>query len=196
MRHDGSGAATKDRRAPRTLLQHADLRFAALLGLAAWLSDWASKSWALDVVAHAPVELGNRLLLGVVRNDALAFSTMASMPLGSIMSLRLTCIAVLAVLAIRFAAESRRLACAFSLLLAGGVGNVADLFFRQGAVVDFIGLGPFPVADSEVAIVFNLADIWIKVGVILAFPLIRRAAHRTQQASEDFERRLLSARAR
>lgn len=195
MRDDSSGAAVKSFRMLRKLLHHDNLRFAALLGFAAWLSDWASKSWALESVAHTPVDLGNNLLLGVVRNDALAFSSLASLPLGSIMSLRLTCIAVLVVLAIRFAAESRRMACAFSLLLAGGIGNVADLFFRQGSVVDFIGIGPFPVADSEVAIVFNLADIWIKVGVILAFPLIRRAAHRTQQASDDFERRLL-ARAR
>ncbi len=118
------------------------------------------------------------------------------MPLGSVVSLRLTCIAVLLVLAFRFAAESRRLACAFALLLAGGIGNVADLFFRDGAVVDFIGVGPFALAASEVAIVFNLADVWIKIGVVLAFPLIRRAARRTQAASDAFERRLLSARVR
>ncbi len=177
-------------------MQRPDLRFAALVGLAAWLSDWASKSWALEAVAHAPVELGDRLLLSVARNDALAFSSFASMPLGSIVSLRLTCILVLAILAIRFAAESRRLACAFALLLAGGIGNIWDVFFREGAVVDFIGVGPFPVADSEVAIVFNLADVWIKVGVILALPLIRRAAQRTQEASDAFERRLFPLRPR
>lgn len=196
MMQDGGSATTASTSVLHHAFSRANLRFACLLGVAAWLSDWASKSWALDALAHTPVVLGDGLLLGVVRNDAFAFSSLSFIPFGSIVSLRLTCIAVLLVLAIRFATESRRLACAFALLLAGGIGNVADLFFRDGAVVDFIGLGPFPVADSEVAIVFNLADVWIKIGVVLAFPLIRRAARRTQEASDAFERRLLSARVR
>ncbi len=147
-------------------------------------------------LAHAPIELGNRFLLRVAHNDALAFSSFQSIPLESVLSLRITCIAVLGVLAVRFAAESRRLACAFALLLAGGLGNVADVVLREGAVIDFIGVRPIPFADTDLAVVFNLADVWIKVGIVLAFPLIRRAAVRTQEASDAFERRLLALRSR
>ncbi len=175
---------------------HPHLRFAVLVGLLAWLLDWVSKSWAQVTLVHAPIELGNRFLLRVAHNDALAFSSFQSIPLESVLSLRITCIVVLAVLAVRFAAESRRLACAFALLLAGGLGNVADVVLREGAVIDFIGVRPIPFADADLAVVFNLADVWIKVGIVLAFPLIRRAALRTQEASDAFERRLLALRSR
>lgn len=178
-------------RAIRRVLNHPHLRFAVLIGILAWLVDWVSKSWALTAIANRPRELGDAVLLRVAHNDALAFSSFQSIPLESIVSLRITCILVLAVLAIRFAAESRRMACAFALLLAGGLGNVADLLLRGGAVVDFIGVRPLLFADPDLAVVFNLADIWIKVGLVLAFPLIRRAAQRTQEASDAFERRLL-----
>lgn len=152
--------------------------------------DWVSKSWALTTLAQRPRELGDALLLGVAHNDALAFSSFQSIPIESVLSLRITCIVVLALLAVRFATESRRLACAFALLLAGGLGNVADLVLRDGAVIDFIGVRPLLFAEPDLAVVFNLADVWIKVGIILAFPLIRRAAQRTQEASDAFERRL------
>lgn len=175
--------------------RHPELRLALLLGAAALLADWASKSWALAAVASHPIDVGSRVLLGVVRNDALAFSSMGGMPVESVLALRITCVVVLLVLATRYALESRRLACAFALLIAGGIGNVADLFLRGGAVVDFIGVGPFPVGGgAEAALVFNLADVWIKAGVVLAFPLIRRAAQRAQRASLELERRILPAR--
>lgn len=193
MSHDIGAARTNAAGVPGW---HPHLRFAVLVGLLAWLLDWVSKSWALTSLVHAPVALGSRLLLRVTHNDALAFSSFQSIPLESVLSLRITCIVVLAVLAVRFAAESRRLACAFALLLAGGLGNVADVLLREGAVVDFIGVRPIPFADTDLAVVFNLADIWIKVGIVLAFPLIRRAAVRTQEASDAFERRLLALRSR
>ncbi len=174
----------------RRVLTHAHLRFAILIGILAWLVDWISKTWALTTVAQRPLALGNRLLLRVAHNEGLAFSSFESIPIASILSLRITCILVLAVLAVRFAAESRRLACAFALLLAGGLGNVADVVLREGAVVDFIGVRPLLLTQPDLAVVFNLADVWIKVGVVLAFPLIRRAARRTQEASDAFERRL------
>lgn len=178
------------RGAVRRVLTHPHLRFAILIGTLAWLVDWVSKTWALGAVAQRPLELGSALLLRVAHNDALAFSSFQSIPLESVISLRITCIVVLFVLAVRFAAESRRMACAFALLLAGGLGNVADVVLRDGAVVDFIGVRPLLFADPDLAVVFNLADVWIKVGIVLAFPLIRRAAQRTQEASDAFERRL------
>lgn len=187
MNHDVQAAPLV---ALRRILSHQHLRFAVLIGILAWLVDWVSKSWALTTLAQRPRELGDALLLGVAHNDALAFSSFQSIPIESVLSLRITCIVVLALLAVRFATESRRLACAFALLLAGGLGNVADLVLRDGAVIDFIGVRPLLFAEPDLAVVFNLADVWIKVGIILAFPLIRRAAQRTQEASDAFERRL------
>ncbi|MBR9988957.1 MAG: hypothetical protein KFH98_04330, partial [Gemmatimonadetes bacterium] len=57
----------------RALLAHDVLRFAVLVAAAAFLLDWATKSWALDTLEHAAVPLG-ALVLGVERNEALAFS--------------------------------------------------------------------------------------------------------------------------
>ncbi len=50
-----------------------------------------------------------------------------------------------------------------SLLAGGGVGNLIDRMFNDGAVIDFVrlGVGPFQTG------VFNLADVAIVIGVIL-----------------------------
>ncbi len=50
-----------------------------------------------------------------------------------------------------------------SLLAGGGVGNLIDRIFNDGAVVDFVrlGIGSFQTG------VFNLADVAIVVGIIL-----------------------------
>ena len=47
---------------------------------------------------------------------------------------------------------------AISLILAGGIGNLIDRVFR-GSVIDFIAIWKWPT--------FNLADIYIMVGVLL-----------------------------
>jgi signal peptidase II len=47
-------------------------------------------------------------------------------------------------------------AAAFALILAGALGNLTDRIFR-GYVVDFVRLPYWPV--------FNVADIWISIGI-------------------------------
>src|SRR5690606_33579281 len=145
--------------AVRRVLGHPHLRFAVLAGTLACLVDWVSKSWARAQLAGRPRAAGGALLLALPHNDGLAFSPRQWIAVESVLSLRITCILVLALLAVRFAAERRRLACAFALLLAGGLGNVADLVLRDGAVIDFIGVRPFVFAEPDLAIVFNLADV-------------------------------------
>ena len=51
-----------------------------------------------------------------------------------------------------------------SLVAGGGVGNVIDRIFNNGAVIDFIrlGIGPFRTG------IFNVADVAIVVGVAIA----------------------------
>jgi signal peptidase II len=52
---------------------------------------------------------------------------------------------------------------AFIFILSGGIGNLIDRFTNDGKVVDFIILG---IADYRTGI-FNLADVYVTVGVIL-----------------------------
>ncbi len=55
----------------------------------------------------------------------------------------------------------------FSLIIAGGIGNIIDRIFRDGKVVDFmnlgIGFGSFSLRTG----IFNIADLAIVLGLIL-----------------------------
>ncbi len=55
----------------------------------------------------------------------------------------------------------------FSMIIAGGVGNIIDRIFRDGRVVDFmnigIGFGSFSLRTG----IFNIADLAIVCGLIL-----------------------------
>ncbi len=52
---------------------------------------------------------------------------------------------------------------AWTLVLSGGVANLLDRLLNHGRVVDFINLGIGPLRTG----IFNLADIWLTVGVLL-----------------------------
>lgn len=165
------------------------LRLAVLVALACFLADWATKTWAVaNVTAPDFIQLRPWLWLAVVRNDAFAFSTGGGIPVESIAILRLTGLVVAIILGLRFAAQSRRFATGFALLVAGGLGNTTDLFFRDDAVVDFIAAGPFELQLAGFAtgfdIAFNVADLWILASIVLLFPLIRAAGAHARAASE------------
>lgn len=177
--------------AARHLLQHEVLRFAALLGTAAFLLDWTTKSWALRNVADAYAPFG-AFTLGVARNDGFAFSAGAgAIPAWSIVAIRAAVLLVLVMLTLRFALASYRFACGCALLIAGGLGNAVDLVARNGAVVDFIGAGPFVVGTYYTHFVFNIADVLILTGIVLIAPLIRRVSLGTQRRLAALEQRLL-----
>lgn len=170
------------------------LRLAVLLALACFLADWATKTWAVaNVTAPNIIQLRPWLWLAVVRNDAFAFSTGGGIPVESIATLRITGLVVAIILGLRFAAQSRRFAMGFALLVAGGLGNTTDLFFRDDAVVDFIAAGPFELQLAGIAtgfdIAFNIADLWILTSIVLLFPLIRAAGAHARAASEALEGR-------
>ena len=58
-----------------------------------------------------------------------------------------------------------------SLVLGGGVSNLADRFFREGRVIDFLNVGVGGLRTG----IFNVADIAVMVGVaLLAWSARRR----------------------
>jgi len=169
------------------------LRFATLLATAAFLLDWVTKSWALERLEHTAVPLG-ALMLGVERNDALAFSAGAGqMSPALVVALRLTAIAAVLLLAWHGGTRNRRYAAGFALLFAGGAGNVADMIFRGGAVVDFIHAGPIELRGEVVhaGIVFNAADLAILLALGLLAPLIHEWSVGGQRRLAAWESRWL-----
>lgn len=176
----------------RAFIAHDLLRFATLVATAAFLLDWATKSWALETLEHAAVPLG-ALMLGVERNDALAFSAgSGQIPASVVIAVRLTAIAGVLFLAWHVGARNRRYAAGFALLLAGGAGNAADMLFRGGAVVDFIHAGPIQMGGIvHAGIVFNAADIVILLAVGLLAPLIHEWSAGGQRRLAAWEARWL-----
>ena len=53
----------------------------------------------------------------------------------------------------------------FALVLGGGMSNVVDRILHGGLVVDFMNLGIGRIRSG----VFNLADVFILTGIVLAF---------------------------
>ncbi|KID55320.1 peptidase A8 [Pseudoalteromonas luteoviolacea] len=58
---------------------------------------------------------------------------------------------------------SKRQLTALTLIFAGGLGNLLDRIFNQGAVIDFISLGIGSLRTG----VFNIADIVILLGAMM-----------------------------
>lgn len=173
------------------------LRLATLLAAAAFFADWASKSWALDHLEGSTMPLG-ALTLGVARNEAFAFSAgYGQVSPWLVVCARLAALIIIVLLCRRIAGLlDRRNACGVALVLAGGFGNAADLVFRGGAVVDFIGAGPF-VFDwagelIQLHVVFNAADIFILMGIGLLAPLIQRLGKAAQRRLAAWESRVLA----
>ncbi|MEM1349187.1 MAG: signal peptidase II, partial [Myxococcota bacterium] len=58
---------------------------------------------------------------------------------------------------------SRRMIFAASLLIGGGIGNLIDRVVFDGRVTDFLNLGVGSLRTG----IFNIADVWIMVGVAI-----------------------------
>lgn len=144
---DSSGAASGRR----------PLVLAAVAGVVVAL-DQATKTWALEALADAPIDLVWTLRLNLSYNRGAAFG------LGKGLAPLLVAggVALLVVLASFSRSLTGRLpTLALGLVLGGASGNLVDRLFRghDGAVVDFIDLQWWPV--------FNVADMAIVCGAIL-----------------------------
>jgi len=167
----GVGAATPGGVGrPRTVDQvNPDRRSRSLwaaLGVSlALVTDLVSSAWAVDrlgtrSVAGTP---GGLVRLRVVANTGASFglgaghgSVVASAEMGALL--------VLVVLALRM--PSRVTAFLVGGAAGGGLANLIDRTIgphgnHHGAVIDWIRVAPYPA-------VFNVADLWIRVGLVAA----------------------------
>jgi len=150
-----------------------DVRLRALfvgVFLAGYAIDVGAKILAVETLTGRPdIELvGEWFQLHLTRNPGAAFST------GSEFTPVLSLLAITASGVVVYLARSighRWWAVSLGLLLAGITGNLTDRIFRapgplHGEVVDFLQLPNWPI--------FNLADICINVGAVLALILTFR----------------------
>lgn len=126
--------------------------------------DQATKLLAEWHLADGPIDLG-LVDLTLVRNPNAAFG----IPGFTGMFLIVTVVVVALVARMLVTADRLSLAFAYGLVTGGALGNALDRALRDpgfpdGAVVDFINLGWFPV--------FNVADSAISVGAVLVIALL------------------------
>lgn len=120
--------------------------------------DQATKRWALEVLADAPIDV----IEGVVRfrltyNTGGAFGLLQGLPGFFLVA---TLVIVGGILIGLRKVDDPRWAIPLGMVLGGGLGNAADRLLRDtgGAVVDFIDLHVWPV--------FNIADMAIVFGAL------------------------------
>ena len=130
--------------------------------MAVLAADQLTKAWAVASLESGPVHVLGPLRLALVYNKAGAFGLGGAF----VPFLAVAALAVVLVMATTGSATARPLvAVPLGLLVGGAVGNVVDRLFRgsggflDGAVVDFLDLGFWPV--------FNLADSAITCGCLL-----------------------------
>lgn len=119
--------------------------------------DQVSKLWAKSHLENTSglVILPNWLELFYAENTGIAFSTFAKYPL-----VLTFIISVILLYLIYYCYEKKFLNLAYTLILAGGLGNLIDRF-HYGYVVDFIN----PVFIDFA--IFNIADISLNLGMFL-----------------------------
>ena len=135
------------------------------IAVAGYLTDLVTKVLAVEhLTDRAPVQVvGDVLTLYLARNPGAAFST------GTSYTLILTCVAMVAAVAVLWVVRRLRStgwAIGLGFLMAGVLGNLTDRVFRspgifRGHVVDFLQLPNWPI--------FNVADVCINIaaGVII-----------------------------
>ena len=145
--------------------------------------DQATKVLAVEFLSDQSIDWG-LVAFRLVRNPNAAFG----IPGFPGMFLLVTVIVAVLIGRLLYTTDRLWLAFAYGLVLGGAVGNALDRVFRppgfpEGAVVDFVAVGRFPV--------FNVADSGITVGAVLLIVLLLRrdqekareeAAHPDQKA--------------
>lgn len=121
-------------------------------------ADQATKQWALEALADAPIDLIEGVLrLRLTYNSGGAFGLLQGLPGFFLIA---TLVIVGGILIGVRKVDDPRWAIPLGMVLGGGLGNAADRLLRDtgGGVVDFIDLHVWPV--------FNLADMAIVFGAL------------------------------
>ena len=125
-------------------------------------ADQLTKSWAVSSLADGPQYLiGHTVRFELARNSGSAFSRFQGYtPILAVLAIGIAIFIARAV----HRTTDRWVLIALVLVLGGALGNLADRFARspgvlRGNVVDFVGVGWFPL--------FNVADSCITIGAII-----------------------------
>jgi signal peptidase II len=138
--------------------------------------DQATKSWAVDRLAHGPIHVVWKLDLLLGYNSGASFSLAQGW--GTVLA-GVAVFFVVVLLATARRSRSTAIAVAIGLIVGGAVGNLVDRAARghHGAVVDFVALHFWPT--------FNVADASIVVGGILAGIVLWRSPPVADSAPAD-----------
>ena len=141
----------------------AKIKVGGILAVLCFLIDQITK-WV--VINHLPPYRSVSLIGDIVRFTHIRNPMAAwGIPISGTLSLVLLPAAIVVVILIyRFKARTLGERVALSLVLGGAAGNLLDRI-RWGSVVDFIDIGVGTLRWP----VFNLADAWVTVGIILVF---------------------------
>ena len=138
-----------------------------LIAWAIWLTDFATKSWALaNLDSRNPVMLiGSFLQLTLIKNSGAAFSFAEG---ATVLFSIFACLVVIAIGYFAPKLTSKGWSVVLGLALGGIIGNLSDRIFREpgffsGHVIDWIELPNWPV--------FNIADSAIVVAASIAVVL-------------------------
>ncbi|MFK7809674.1 MAG: signal peptidase II [Saprospiraceae bacterium] len=135
---------------------------AAVVGIDQW-----TKIWAVENVKNQPAEeyLNNFFKILYAENTGAFLGSGSDLsPTMSFWVLKLLPLVVLLGLLaylIFTKAMPRLMTIAFSLVVGGGISNIADRFLNDGHVVDFMNMG---IGDLRTGI-FNFADVFIMIGI-------------------------------
>ena len=134
---------------------------------AIWLTDLATKSWALaNLDSRNPVKIiGSFLQLTLIKNSGAAFSLAEG---ATVLFSIFACFVVAAIAYFAPKLTSKGWSIVLGLALGGILGNLSDRIFREpgfftGHVIDWIELPNWPV--------FNVADSAIVVAAAIAIVL-------------------------
>ena len=138
-----------------------------LIAWAIWLTDLATKSWALaNLDSRNPVKIiGSFLQLTLIKNSGAAFSLAEG---ATVLFSIFACFVVAAIAYFAPKLTSKSWSIVLGLALGGILGNLSDRIFREpgfftGHVIDWIELPNWPV--------FNVADSAIVVAAAIAIVL-------------------------
>lgn len=147
------------------------IRFICLISIVCIIIDQSTKWLAISHLKSQPVTsyLGDFFRLGYSENTGAFLSLGASLPPATRTLIFTGMVSVLLITFVVYVLKSqdlnRKAIFAAALIVSGGISNLIDRIFNNGAVIDFLNVGIGPVRTG----IFNIADMAIMLGVFLFF---------------------------